>query len=229
MNRESTPFVLEVVSDTICPWCYIGKRRLETALSGIGDDVAFDVRWRPFELNPDMPRAGMDRSAYRAAKFGSLERSEALDSQVKAAGANDGLEFSHDRIEKTPNTLASHVLIRLAGEAVSQGDVVEAVFKAYFSDGRDIGDTDVLVDIGTENGLERAALATALVDESVRADVRAEAQGFARAGVTGVPAVLVNRYSLFTGAQPPELIETALRRAAAHEDVIAAGKARAGA
>ena len=103
-------FLLEVVSDAICPWCYVGKRRLETTLAAIGDELSFQVRWRPYELNPDMPCNGLERKAYRVRKFGSWERSLELDAQVKAAGAEDGVVFHHERIEKTPNTVASHVL-----------------------------------------------------------------------------------------------------------------------
>ena len=143
-----TPFLLEVVSDTICPWCYVGKRRLETALAAIGDDISFDLRWRPFELNPDMPREGLDRKGYRSAKFGSWEKSLELDAQVKAAGASDGLDFHHERIEKTPNTLASHVLIKLAGEHGVHNAVVDALFRAYFVEGDDIGDPNVLAALG---------------------------------------------------------------------------------
>ncbi len=225
--ETETRFLLEIVSDTICPWCYVGKRRLDTALAAIGDDLAVDIRWRPFELNPDMPREGLDRKTYRSAKFGSWEKSRELDAQVVAASAPDGLAFHHDRMDKTPNTLASHVLIRLAGAAGRQDDIVEALFKAYFTDGRDIGDPAVLTAIGAETGLDAAMVDQALADETLRADVKAEAHAFARSGINGVPTVLLNRYMLFSGARRPDLIERALRDAAAHGDVIASGKAMA--
>ena len=217
-------FLLEVVSDTICPWCYVGKRRLEGALAVIGDDLPVDIRWRPYELNPDMPREGLDRQAYRSRKFGSWERSRQLDAQVKAAGASDGLDFHHERIEKTPNTLSSHILVWLAGETGLQSEIVEALFSAYFAEGRDIGDPDVLAAIGTGVGLDRTTIEPALNDETLRAEVKAEARGFAESGISAVPTVLLNRFSLFSGAQRPELIERALRKAAAQEDVIAAGR-----
>lgn len=220
-------FLLEVVSDTICPWCYVGKRRLETALAAIGDDISFDLRWRPFELNPDMPREGLDRRSYRSAKFGSWEKSLELDAQVKAAGASDGLDFHHERMEKTPNTLASHVLINLAGGTEAQSDVVEALFRAYFVDGEDVGDPTVLAAIGAKAGLDATVVEQALADEERRAAVKAEARAFSQSGINGVPTVLLNRFSLFSGAQRPELIERALRKAAAHEDVIASGRSLA--
>lgn len=217
-------FLLEVVSDAICPWCYVGKRRLETALAAIGDELSFQVRWRPYELNPDMPCDGLERKAYRVRKFGSWERSLALDAQVKAAGAEDGVVFHHERIEKTPNTVASHVLVRLASETDIQGDIVEALFQAYFTDGKDIGDPAVLIAIGSSAGLHRKTIEEALNDENLRVDVKAEARAFARSGVNSVPTVLLNRFSLFSGAQQPGLIERALRKAAGRKDVIAAGR-----
>ena len=225
--EPKTSFLLEVVSDTICPWCYVGKRRLETALAAIGDDISFELRWRPFELNPDMPREGVNRRSYRSAKFGSWEASLELDAQVKAAGASDGLDFHHERMEKTPNTLASHVLIDLAGETGVQSDVVEALFRAYFVDGEDVGDPTVLAAIGAKVGLDQTTLEQTLADEARRAAVKAEARAFSRSGISGVPTVLLNRFSLFTGAQRPEVIERALRKAAAHEDVIASGRSLA--
>lgn len=222
-TMNNSAYSLEIVSDTICPWCYIGKRRLEAALGLIGDDIAFDIRWRPFELNPDMPREGMDRKAYRSRKFGSWENSLALDAQVKAAGACDGLDFHHERMAMTPNTLASHVFIRLAGEAGVQNAIVEALFRAYFTDGRDVGDPALLADMGAACGLDRAEVAAALDDDALRADVKSEARAFAQAGVTGVPTVMLNRYVLFSGARSPELLAEGLRKAAGRAEVIAAG------
>ena len=222
---QEARYRLEIVSDTICPWCYIGKKRLDAALDLIGEEIAFDVRWRPFELNPDMPREGLDRKAYRSAKFGSWNRSLALDAQVAAAGAQAGLAIHHERIARTPNTLASHVLAGIAGEAGRQDEVVEAVFKAYFTDGRDVGDHAVLSDIGEGCGLERARVEAALADEPLRAAVQAEARAVAQSGVTGVPTVMVNRFVVFSGARLPDVMATALRHAAGHGQVIAAGRA----
>lgn len=221
-TTNTVSYLLEIVSDTICPWCYIGKRRLEAALDLLGDAATLDVRWRPFELNPDMPREGVERRAYRSRKFGSWERSQQLDAQVKAVGARDGLDFHHERMARTPNTLASHALVRLAGEAGAQNATVEALFKAYFTDGLDVGNPDVLAEIGVACGLDRIQVAAALNDDKLRADIKSEAQSFVQGGISGVPTVMLNRYVLFAGAQAPELIAKALRRAAAHEEVVAA-------
>ena len=222
MNAPAT-LRLDVVSDTICPWCWIGKRRLETALDRIGDELILDVHWRPFELNPEMPREGISRRDYRIAKFGSWERSLALDAEVRSAGAGDGLDFRHALQERTPNTLASHALVALAADAERQGEVIEALFGAYFTEGRDVGDVDALVEIGAAHGLDAAVARAAVTDEALRERLHAEAQGYARGGVGGVPSVLMNGFLLFSGAQAPETIEAVLREAAVHEDVVAAG------
>ena len=215
--------VLEIVSDTICPWCYIGKRKLDLALASIGDEILFDVVWRPFELNPDMPRDGIDRRAYRTAKFGSWERSRALDAQVHEAAANAGLDIRHERMAVTPNTLSSHALVRLARPAGLQGTVVETLFKAYFTDGLDIGDPKVLTDVGAACGMAEERIDQALTDDAVRRAVKSEAAAFSAAGIDGVPAVLLNRHFLFSGAQSPDRIVDTLRRAAATPGIANAG------
>lgn len=224
MEKTDTPrLLLEIVSDTICPWCYIGMRKLDAALAMIGDEIDFDVRWRPFELNPDMPRDGLDRRTYRSAKFGSWEKSQALDAQVHAAGADVGLDFHHDRMAMTPNTLSSHVLVRLARKSGLQDAVIEAIFKAYFTDGRDVGRAQTLTEIGVSCGMDGERIKEGLVDEGLRYDVKSEAAGFSAAGVNSVPSVLLNRHLLFSGAPSPERIDATLRRAAANEDVFSAG------
>lgn len=208
---------IDVVSDAICPWCWIGKRHLEGALARLADEgERFAVRWRPFQLNPDMPREGVERSAYRAAKFGSIERSSELDAQVAAAGAAAGLEFRFDRQRRTPNTVDAHRLIRHAGEiggASQQDAVVEGLFRAYFQDGRDIGDAAVLAEVALETGLADAAAFLASGDGA--AEVRAEDAGFRRLGISGVPSFALAGHVLFSGAVPAERMADAFRRALA--------------
>src|SRR5882724_3973656 len=153
---------IEVISDAICPWCWVAKRRLDRAIAAIAPDVSASVTWRPFELNPEMPKAGVDRRAYRSAKFGSWQRSQALDAQVAAAGRSDGLVFDHDKMERTPNTVDAHRLIWLAGQHGKQGDVVDGLFAAYFNEGHDIGDPTVLADIGASTGLDRVRILAVL-------------------------------------------------------------------
>lgn len=222
---KATKLLLEIVSDTICPWCYIGKQKLDAALDMIGDEIEFDVRWRPFELNAEMPREGLDRKQYRSAKFGSWEKSLMLDTQVHEAGEAVGLDFHHDRMAKTPNTLSSHVLVRLALDAGLQNSVVDAIFKAYFTDGLDVGDVDILADIGASCGMNRDRAVEMLADDGLRYDVKAEATAFSEAGVNSVPSIMLNRHLLLNGAQAPERIADTLRRAAANDDIVAAGAA----
>jgi predicted DsbA family dithiol-disulfide isomerase len=210
---------LDVISDTICPWCYVGKRHLEAALPIlVAEGLTFKIRWRPFQLNPDMPKEGRDRRAYRSAKFGSWEKSLALDAQVASAGAADGLQFHHELMAKTPNTLASHILIRLAheiGGATLQDRMVEALFAAYFTLGRDVGDTQVLAGIGQAAGIDRAVTFAALEKPANSAGVTEDENLARRIGLNGVPSIVLNGEYLFSGAQPVSTIVTALREASA--------------
>src|SRR5450432_466508 len=123
-SRVKASLAIEVISDAICPWCWVAKRRLDGAIAALAPDVTASVTWRPFELNPEMPKAGVDRRAYRSAKFGSWQHSQALDAQVAAAGRSEGLVSNHDKIERTPNTVDAHRLIRLAGQQGKQHDIV---------------------------------------------------------------------------------------------------------
>lgn len=213
-TANGTMLAIEVISDAICPWCWVAKRRLETALAALGPNVEASVAWRPFELNPGMPREGLDRRVYRSRKFGSWEHSQALDAQVAAAAAPDGLDFRHDRMERTPNTVDAHRLIWLAGREGRQDAVVEALFSGYFHEGRDVGDPAVLTAIGAEAGLDRGRVAAMYASDEGSDEVRAELDWATTAGVASVPTVLVNGEVLFSGAIPPELIEAHLLGAA---------------
>jgi predicted DsbA family dithiol-disulfide isomerase len=164
----------------------------------------------------DIPKAGLDRRAYRARKFGSWEQSQALDAQVTAAAQPDGLVFRHELMERTPNTINAHRLIWLAGREGKQNAAVEALFAAYFHDGRDVGDTDVLIDIGTSVGLNGAQVSDMLASDEGLADVRGELDRARKLRVSGVPTVLVDGNALFSGAIRSELMEAHLRRAAEH-------------
>jgi predicted DsbA family dithiol-disulfide isomerase len=135
---------VEIASDVICPWCYIGKRRLEKALALVGGEVELQIEWLPFQLNPAMPPEGVARMEYRRAKFGSLERSRELDARVAREGAGEGIRFAFDRMERTPNTMPAHRLIDVAQRQQKAETVVDALFRAYFEDARDIGDEAVL-------------------------------------------------------------------------------------
>jgi predicted DsbA family dithiol-disulfide isomerase len=207
---------IEVISDAICPWCWVAKRRLDRVIAALSPHVAASVTWRPFELNPEMPKAGIDRRAYRSAKFGSWQRSQALDAQVAAAGRPDGLVFNHDRMERTPNTIDAHRLIRLAGQERKQAEIVEGLFAAYFNEGRDIGDPAVLADIGASAGLDHTRIVAMLASDEGLDEVRSELQRAQDLGVSGVPTVLVDGVPLFSGAIRAELMEAELCKVAGH-------------
>jgi len=199
---------IEIASDVICPWCYIGKRRLEKALALLEGEIEAEIAWLPFQLNPEMPGEGMPRSDYRRAKFGSIERGRALDARVAQEGAGEGIAFAFDRMQRTPNTVAAHRLIDLAQAQGRAGPVVDALFRAYFEEARDIGDAAVLSAIAAEHavgGWPEAADAqrVAAMEEDVR-----------ELGISGVPTFIFERKSGISGAYPPEALAAAIREAA---------------
>ncbi len=204
---------IDVVSDVICPWCYIGKRQLERALTMLEQEgLTFAVHWNPFQLNPDMPAEGRDRAAYRTWKFGSLEKSRELDQRTSDAAAAVGLQFRTDLMTRTPNTMAAHRLVWFAGRSGQQPAMVERLFEAYFIEGKDVGDTAVLADCAAGIGLDRQAvedfLAGDLADQALRQADQAAREG----GVNGVPSFFLDGYGLFSGAMPAETMVEALRR-----------------
>ena len=204
---------IDIVSDAICPWCYIGKRQLERALAALAQEgLTFDVHWNPFQLNPDMPKEGRDRAAYRTWKFGSAEKAAALDARITEAASGVGLDFRTDLMTRTPNTIDAHRLIWFGGQKDVQDAVMEAVFKAYFTQGRDIGDHAVLADCAAEAGLDRAEVTAFLASDFADREMRAADQAAREAGVSGVPSFFLDGYSLFSGAMPAEQIASALRR-----------------
>ena len=161
---------IDIISDTICPWCFIGKRRFERALS-MRPQSTLEIRWLPFQLNPTMPSDGMDRRQYLAAKFGGAERAERQYDRLRETGREEGIDFAFENIKSTPNTINSHRLIYFAQNTGKQEAIVEALFQAYFLDGEDLGDIDVLTKIATAAGLDRAAVARYLVSDQDRSNV----------------------------------------------------------
>jgi len=212
--KPATPLVIEVASDVICPWCYIGKRRLEKALALLDGEVKPEIRWLPFQLNPGMPSQGIPREEYRKAKFGSIERSRGLDARVAAEGEGEGIAFAFERIERTPNTVAAHQLIDLAqrqgAEAAQKQQglgtaVVSALFKAYFEEARDIGDAAVLAGIATSAGVtgwpqQADGKQVAQIEEDMR-----------NLGISAVPTFIFGRKVGVSGAHPPEALAQAIK------------------
>ena len=205
---------LDVLSDPICPWCYIGRQHMQGALAELaGQGLRFTVSWRPFQLNPDMPLGGLPRDEYRRAKFGSLGRSRELDQQVAAAAQAAGLAINHAAMRRTPNTLAAHRLIRLAGTQGQQDAVVGRLFEDHFVNGRDVGDAAVLADAADACGMDRAAVADYLAGDAGAADIRAWDGAVRAAGVQGVPTFVLEDRILFSGAVPAAAFADGLARA----------------
>jgi len=210
----SAPLPIIVYSDVICPWCYVGKRRLEAALGApdVPEQVSF--AWRPFQLNPDMPAEGIERKVYRARKFGA-ERSAELDRSMTETGREVGIDFAFDRMQRTPNTRLAHRLIWEAGRQGRQDAIVNRLFHAYFEEGLDIGSAEILARLAAESELEAAGVEQALGGaDSLEAVVDLEEQG-RRLGIQGVPFfVLLGKYGI-SGAQPPEFWRETLPKIAA--------------
>ena len=199
--------IVDIYSDTICPWCFIGKRRLERALAVRPQpDVIF--RWRPFQLNPDMPVEGMERQTYLALKFGGAENAQRVYDHIASAGNEEGIPFNFAGIRRTPNTLNSHRLIRMAedSEAADVDAVVQALFDAYFLEERDIGQTEVLSEIAAGAGLDRADVERRLAGDEGIDLIRSEDTFARRSGITGVPCFVFNARYALPGAQPPEVL-----------------------
>lgn len=204
----ANPLSIAVISDVVCPWCYVGKRRLEAALKELG--TAAEIRWLPYELNPDMPPEGMERTAYRSRKFGEA-RSAQFDAQLTELGREEGIPFAFDRQARTPNSRAAHQLIAFAESQGRANEVVEALFRAYFEEGRDVGSDDVLGDIAQGAGIDRETALAAIRDPGLSrlvADLEQQAMGL---GVQGVPFFIVDQRWALSGAQPTEQWIAAIR------------------
>jgi len=213
---------IDVVSDTVCPWCFIGKRRLGRALA-MRPDVPVEVFWRPYQLDPTIPREGVDRRAYLKAKFGDSPRTTAMGDAIRTEGAGEGIDFAFDRIAKSPNTLDSHRLIRWAGSAGVQDAVVERLFKAYFVEGRDIGDAAVLTDVAGEAGMDTALVSELLGNGSDLALVEREAGMANQMGISGVPTFIFDSKFMISGAREPEILVRVMDKALQSRAEQAAG------
>lgn len=196
---------LDIVSDTICPWCYIGKKRLEKAME-MRPDLDLDIRWRPFQLDPTIPSEGVERKTYLQRKFGSSSRASKIYQSLKEAGAEDNIDFAFDKIAKTPNTINSHRLIRWSGSAGCQDKVVELLFQRYFEQGEDIGDNAVLVSVAEEAGMDSAIVSNLLESDADIDLVRQEDQLARGMEIAGVPCFVFDQKMMMPGAQDPEVI-----------------------
>ena len=203
---------IDVISDTVCPWCFIGKRRLARAMA-MRPAITFDVKWRPYRLDPTIPNGGTDRKAYMRAKFGTDPmKIVEMHKLIAAEGAKDGIEFDFGAIDRRPDTLDSHRLIRWAEATGVQDEVVERLFIAYFENGEDIGDIRVLADIADISGMDGVEVAQMLEGDEDRALVEREDQIAHEMGVTGVPAMIFGNRLAVSGAREPELLVSVIDR-----------------
>ena len=195
---------IDVISDVVCPWCYLGKRKLDAAMKQV-EAFTYDVRWRPFQLDPTIPPEGIARSEYMSRKFGP-EKIAAIHARLEEAGQEEGIAFAFDKITRSPNTLDAHRLIRWAQPSGKQSEIVERLFNLYFVEGQDIGDRDVLIDIAKQAGLD-VELITKLFVESVDiVPVQEEMSTAARMGISGVPFFIFGGKYAVSGAQPVDAL-----------------------
>ena len=215
MNEaEDGARVIDVVSDVVCPWCYIGKRRLEAALQRL-DGSPPQIHWHPFQLNPDLPPEGVDRRSYVEAKFGGAERAAAIYARVRAAGAAVGIAFDFDLIARQPNTLGAHRLIAWAQSRGDAGALVERLFRAYFIEGAYIGDPAELERLAGEAGFDGDAAAAFLASDEGIAEVAGADRRARELGIGGVPLFIFNRRVAVSGAQEPDTLLAALAQSEA--------------
>ena len=195
---------LDILSDPICPWCYIGKANLDRALAA-APDHPFQIAWHPFQLNPDMPEGGMDRRTYLETKFGGKEQAVAVYARIAEAAEIAGLKIDFEAIKTTPNTINAHRLIHWSGLEGRQTAVVSRLFKAYFEEGQDIGDVGILLDIAEGVGMDREMTARLFATDADTDDLRARDADARAKGVSGVPTFVLANQHVLPGAQPAEL------------------------
>ncbi len=213
MSQDAETLTIDVVSDVVCPWCYLGEKRLELALAGETDPV--EIRWRPFQLDPAIPPGGLDRTEYMERKFGNSGRIAQTHDMLTRLGADAGISFAFDRINRAPNTLNAHRLVRWAASAGKQAEIVDRLFRAYFTEGLDIGDAAELTAIARECGLDPDAVATLLGRDDDKEAVRREIGEAQAIGVSGVPFFIFAGRLAVSGAQEVEVLRQAIAQARA--------------
>ena len=211
MSTDQEALAIDVVSDVVCPWCYVGKKNLERALAAEKEPIP--VRWRAYQLDPNIPPGGLDRKTYMRNKFGNSGRLEEVHARLRALGAEVGITFAFDKIERAPNTLDAHRLIRWASSAGVQDAIVEKLFSLYFEQGRDIGDRKLLIETARDAGMDAALVETLFTEGADESDVQQEIAQAQSLGVTGVPFfIFASRFGV-PGAQSTQVLSTAIERA----------------
>ncbi|MGJ4904470.1 DsbA family oxidoreductase [Bradyrhizobium sp. HKCCYLRH2060] len=215
------PLIIDVVSDVVCPWCYIGKKRIEEALKLV-PDVPVEVNFRPFFLNPWVPREGISREQYLTTKFGSVEAYKGIAGRVVAAAEQEGLSYHPDRVARQPNTIDCHRLIRWAGEIGKAPEMKQRLMELYFRDGGDLTDVEVLVQAAADCGLDAEVVRKMLATDEDVALVSAQAQEAAEKGISGVPTYVFAQKYAVSGAQDPQMLARAIRQVSAEVNAEAA-------
>lgn len=218
-----TPVTVDVVSDVVCPWCYIGQKRLQHAVAAL-PEIDVEIRWRPYQLDPTIPTEGKDRRRYMIDKFGSEERINQIHERIEALGRAEGIDFAFDRIMIAPNTLDAHRVIRWAGgvDAGTQDRLVQRLFALNFEEGGNVGDPEVLATAAGRAGMDEALVRTLLPTDADRREVTEEIGTAARMGITGVPCfILAGKYAVM-GAQETETLVDTLRKVAAEATPMSA-------
>lgn len=211
---------IDVVSDVVCPWCYLGKARLDQAIANVADDIRVTVNWRPYQLNPDLPPEGVDHKIHLAEKLGGQAAVDRAHDMLTGLGEQDGIAFNFDAVKISPNTLDAHRLIRwaLTEGPEAQNEVASLLFKANFEEGRNVGDHAVLLDIAAEAGLDRAVIAALLTSDADKDTVSGEIETARGMGVTGVPCFIIDSKYAVMGAQSVDVLTGALRDIAKMQD-----------
>jgi len=201
---------IEVYSDVVCPWCYIGKRRIDRAVARVKEVSHAAITWRPFQLNPTMPKEGMDRTTYLETKFGSLDAFRQLEERMLAAAAEEQIAFAFDKMSRTPNTFDAHRLIWFGARQGLQDAVVESLFRGYFEEGADIGSVSTLVQLAERAGLKAQAVERLLLSDEGESAVQAEEAGGRKLGIRAVPYFVLNQTYGISGAQSVDVFQTAI-------------------
>ena len=220
MSAVAEPLTIDVVSDVVCPWCFLGKRRLDSAIHAASDGAPIVVRWRPFQLDPTIPAGGMDRRTHIMAKFKDETRLAAVHDRLTEMGKAVGIDYAFDRIERAPNTLDAHRLIRWAAVGDQQDAVVERLFRLYFEEGRDIGDRQVLIEVARQCGMDAERIGKQLDDGDDTDAVQAEIAQAQAVGVSGVPFfIFASRFGV-PGAQDTDVLAKAISQARAAQSGV---------
>ena len=223
-----TPVTIDVVSDVVCPWCFIGKRRLEKALA-LKPDIPVEVRFYPYFLNPWVPREGMARDEYLTAKFGSPERYQGIAGRVAAAAAEEGLTYAVDKMKRQPNTTDCHRLILWAQRLDKAAQMKQRLMDLYFTEGADLSDREVLIRAAADVGLNADVVRAQLATDADVAQVEKAANSAKEAGIDGVPTFIIGGIAAVSGAQPPEVLAQAIEQIATNrEQFIAEARAAQG-